>query len=93
MNKPILNKALLNAKQVLSGTALAALALLASGCASMATQPNFVDASTLSPEEYANAMYIARVERYAQRNGIDVQWVNAPQVKHSTQVVATIDEK
>jgi hypothetical protein len=88
MNKPILYL-----KPLLSTTALSTLALVLAGCATTGAAPTYVDASTLSPEEYANAMYIARVERYALMRGIDVQWVNAPELKQATTVVATTDDE
>lgn len=87
MHKPILNKALLTT------TSLSVLALALSGCAGMNAKPAYVEADTLTPEEYADAAYVARVERYARARGIDVTWVNAPRHLPNTNTkVATAEE-
>ena len=72
MHKPIQH---LNLKPLLITTSLV---LALAGCAGMNAKPAYVDASTLTPEQYADAAYVARVERIARMNGIDVTWVNAP---------------
>ena len=82
MTKPILNKPI--RKQLLLATSLSTLALALAGCASTNAKPTYTDASTLSPEEYADAAYVARVERIAKMRGIDVTWVHAPRHLPST---------
>lgn len=86
MTKPILNKS--NLKQLLLATSLSTLALVASGCASTNARPTYTDASTLSPEQYADAAYVARVERIARMRGITVTWVHAP--NHLPSVPTTV---
>lgn len=86
MNKPILNKP--NLKPLPIATAFAAVALVLTGCAGSNVKPTYVDASQLTPEEAADAAYIARVERLAKARGIDVTWVNAP--RHAPTVTTTV---
>jgi hypothetical protein len=90
MHKPILNKTL---KPLLITTSMSVLALALAGCAGMNAKPAYTDADTLSPEEYADAAYVARVERIARARGIDVTWVNAPRHLPNTNTkVATTEE-
>ena len=88
MNKPIL-------KSLLIASSLSLLAAALTGCASTSAKETYVDASTLSPEQYADAQYVARVERIARMRGIDVTWVNAPthMPNEPTKIVASTDEK
>jgi hypothetical protein len=93
MNQPILNKQ--NLKQLLIATTFSAVALALTGCAGSNVKPTYVDASQLTPEEAADAAYIARVERLAKARGIHLTWVNAPHHAPTvtTTVLASADDK